>query len=81
MPWKYNTFTEKIDYYEVDSFKGVRASAPSDPSQGDQYFNFIDGTLYIYVSGTWYAMGSTTAPTQGSLSGQPIGMLAGITYP
>lgn len=60
MPYTLNPFTAKLDYYE-NSFKGVLASAPADPSFGDTYIDSVDNGYYIFW-GTWQVLATLTPP-------------------
>jgi hypothetical protein len=52
MPYKLNFSTGELDYYD-SSFKGVLATAPSDPAEGWTYINSVDNGYYLYYGLDW----------------------------
>jgi hypothetical protein len=61
MTYTYNPFTDNLDYYE-NYFRGVLASAPSNPQNGWTYINSGDSGYYIYYAG-WNLIVSLAPPT------------------
>ena len=63
MSWKFNPFTNELDYYEPSLYQGALSAAPASPVTGTMYYDTDDATLYVYDGG-WVAIGSgTPAPT------------------
>jgi len=40
----------------LDDYKGVLATAPSNPDQGWRYISSADDTMYVYYGSTWQAI-------------------------
>ncbi len=62
MPYDFNPLVkEQFDYYK-DSSIPVAATAPAGATEGQQYINSGDNTIYIYYSGSWQSTGITLTP-------------------
>lgn len=61
MSYAFNPFSGKLDYYKKYRVP-CQSAAPSNPQNGDLYFDTDDNTLYLYY-GSWIAIGSTGTPS------------------
>ena len=69
--YKFNPFTANLDYYEP-SIQNANATT---------YFTFDGvGTVNLYINGSIAATWYVSPPTTGSMTGQSIGLLLGLTY-
>lgn len=79
MEYVFNPFTGTLDLIN-DNYKGALSSAPSNPQSGWIYLNTTDHTLYIYYYAQWQVLHVLSAVSPEIQSGNPIGLLLGLTY-
>jgi hypothetical protein len=58
----------------------VSATAPSSPVTGQMYINSTDHKLYIYDGYSWQELHQLVYTPPAIATGQPIGLLLGLTY-
>ena len=77
MKFVFNPITGKLDWIGITPID-VLADAPTSPEAGQLYIDTDDDKLYIFYSGIWQAIATLTPPVP--VTGNPIGLLLGLTY-